>query len=176
MKIEQIMTGDVKFLSSVSNLDQAAQMMWEADCGALPVVNEDNKITGLLTDRDIAMAAYTQGQNLLNISVASAMANSIFSCKPGDDVQQALEIMGNQQIRRVPVVDDDDKVVGIVSLNDIAIACKQNRKAIPAPALADTLAMICDHREIQEEPVSETTEEAADEKASDAEGLATAAA
>jgi CBS domain-containing protein len=94
--------------------------MWEGDCGALPVVDHDGRALGMLTDRDICMAAYTQGRALNEIAVSSAMSNHVFSCRASDSLRSLMTAMAAHQVRRVPVVDESDKVIGIVSLADIA--------------------------------------------------------
>jgi len=161
MNIDNIMSRDVKSLSSSANLNQAAQIMWEADCGALPIMDDNNKLTGMLTDRDILMAAYTQGAKLADISVDSAMAKVTFTCKANDDIQQALDTMQSKQIRRLPVVDDEERLIGILSLNDAGIAFK-NKLGVKADQVASALASICEHRQAEEprEPGSETIESA----------------
>jgi CBS domain-containing protein len=97
--------------------------MWEHDCGVVPVVGEGNgtaRLVGMLTDRDICMAAYTQGATLRDIPAARAMARQVFSCRPTDSLAVALRIMRTNQVHRLPVVDADDRVVGILSLADVA--------------------------------------------------------
>jgi CBS domain-containing protein len=131
-------------------VNRAAQIMWEADVGCVPVVDAENRVVGMITDRDIAMAAYTQGRALEAISVESAMATQVYTCSPGDDVSSAEERMQKFQVRRLPVVDSAAKLVGIVSMNDIAREAAQEKGArkpqVRLDEVALTLAQICQHR------------------------------
>jgi CBS domain-containing protein len=102
------------------SLSRAAQVMWDADCGAVPIVDEEGRLVGMLTDRDICMAAYTRGLPLSELSVSSVMSTSLHSCKPGDSLRSLMDAMAEHQVRRVPVVEEDGKLVGIVSLADVA--------------------------------------------------------
>jgi CBS domain-containing protein len=97
--------------------------MWEHDCGVVPVLGEGNgtaRVVGMITDRDICMAAYTQGRRLEEIAVSSAMSREVLSCRPTDALAVALKIMETNKLHRVPVVDQEDRIVGIISLADIA--------------------------------------------------------
>jgi CBS domain-containing protein len=123
MKVEQLMTRNVETCRSTDTLNRAAQIMWEHDCGVVPVVAPGNgaaRIVGMITDRDICMAAYTQGQRLADLPVSSAMSHEIFSCRPTDALAVVLKVMETNQVHRLPVVDQDDHVVGLVSLADVA--------------------------------------------------------
>jgi predicted transcriptional regulator len=102
------------------SLNEAARQMWEHDCGALPVVDDDGKVVGIVTDRDVCMAAYTQGQRLDAIPVESAMAKQVACCHPDETIEAAEELMKGLQVRRLPVVDGDGHPLGVLSLNDLA--------------------------------------------------------
>lgn len=120
MRIQDIMSTPVVTCRPTETLDHAARLMWDDDCGALPVVDEEGRITGILTDRDVCMAAYTTGRALREIPVSVAMAREVFSCRPGDSVVAAERLMSAKQIRRLPVLDDDRRPLGMISLGDIA--------------------------------------------------------
>lgn len=119
-RVRDVMTKDVLSCSTSDNLSRAAQLMWEADCGAVPVVEEHGMLVGMLTDRDICMAAYTRGRALSEISVPSAMSGIVYSCKATDTLRSLMDAMATHQIRRLPVVADDGQLIGIVSLADVA--------------------------------------------------------
>jgi CBS-domain-containing membrane protein len=106
--------------SPIDSLDQAARLMWEFDCGAIPVVDAEGVVAGIVTDRDACMAAYTQGKSLKDIPVAEAMARQVFCCRPDDSVQTVERLMEAKQIRRLPVVDAEKRPLGVISLGDIA--------------------------------------------------------
>jgi len=154
MRIEQLMNKDVGTVTADQSLDEAARILWERDCGSVPVVSEDGarRVVGMLTDRDICMAAYTQGSRLNGIPVRSAMSSAVQTCRPGDTVEDAEAILRRAQVRRLPVVDDSDQLVGIVSLSDLACAAARRqghkRPATGEAGVAETLASICRPREV----------------------------
>jgi len=154
MKVAAIMTGDVRVCAPSETLNRAAQLMWENDCGSIPVAEADATVVGMLTDRDICMAAYTQGANLHNLQAVNAMATNVLVCRPDDDLSTAQEIMRKHRVRRLPVVNEDRHLVGIISLSDIG------RAAIEPAAkseVADTLAAVSAPRE--RTPASKATKE-----------------
>ncbi len=147
MNVGQLMTQDVRACRPEDTLDTAAQIMWDNDCGCVPVVDANRRVVGMLTDRDICMAAYTQGGPLRALLASSAMAKKVFSCKPEDTLEAAEEIMRANQIRRLPVVDAEGRLLGIISLNDIAREAERERtrrrKEVTTDEIGLTLAAIC---------------------------------
>jgi CBS domain-containing protein len=147
MKVREIMSREVATCRPQDSLNEAAHRMWEHDVGSLPVVDDDGLPIGIITDRDVCMAAYTQGGALSELLVGAAMAQGLVSCKPGDGVDKAEERMHAHQVRRLPVV-DKKKLVGIVSLNDLALAASDKRgSAITFGQVGKTLAGVCRHRQ-----------------------------
>jgi CBS domain-containing protein len=140
MKVADLMTRKVLYCHEDASANTAAHLMWETDCGSIPVVGEGLKLTGIVTDRDICMAAYTQGLPLTSIRVSSAMAHKPTSVHPSDDVAVAHQKMRDHQIRRLPVVDTDGALCGILSLCDLARAAK-GREGLEAD-VGKTLAAI----------------------------------
>ena len=126
MKVEQLMTKDVRACRPSHPLNCAAQILWEYDCGIVPIVDEEGlgKVVGTLTDRDICMAAYTQGRNLSEMQVDLAMARKVYSCTPAATLEEAMEKMREAQVGRLPVVDEAGQLLGMISLADIAHAAK----------------------------------------------------
>ncbi len=120
MNVEQIMNRNVKSCHPGDSLNLAAQLMWENRCGAVPVVDGESKLVGFLTDRDVCMAAYTQGKPLAAMQVDSAMARKVTSCHGDDDLEFAMRLMGEKGLRRLPVAGSDGKLLGILSLDDLA--------------------------------------------------------
>ena len=120
MKVEDVMTRNVESCGVNQSLSAAARIMWEKDCGCVPVVDPDGRCVGMLTDRDICMAAYTQGQPLWAISVSSAMSHVVHGCLPGDSLSRAELLMRAHQVRRLPVMGFDGQLIGILSLADLA--------------------------------------------------------
>jgi CBS domain-containing protein len=120
MKVEQIMNRNVKSCRPQDSLNKAAQIMWDEPCGAVPVVDDQRKPVGFLTDRDICMAAYTQGKPLEQLRVETAMARRIVSCIGEDDLGSAAGLMREHRTRRLPVIDKGGALVGLLSLDDLA--------------------------------------------------------
>jgi CBS domain-containing protein len=122
MRVEHLMTKDVCTCRPSTSLNEAAQMLWEADCGLGPVVDEDGsgRVVGVLTDRDVCMAAYTQGRSLCELRVDHAMAHEVVSCAPTDDLETAAGQMREARVRRLAVVDDARQLLGVLSLSDVA--------------------------------------------------------
>jgi CBS domain-containing protein len=120
MKVEQIMNRDVKTCAPHDPLNKAAQMMWDTPCGAVPVVDEQCRPVGFLTDRDVCMAAYTQNKPLTELPVELAMARRPVCCGAEDDLDSAAQLMRQHRTRRVPVVDRNGILVGLLTLDDLA--------------------------------------------------------
>jgi CBS domain-containing protein len=146
MKISELMTRTVQVCRASDTLDHAANLMWDHDIGVLPVVDDDGRVIGMITDRDAFMAAYTRGGALRDIPVEVAMARSVVTCGPDDTDTAIAEVMARHKIRRVPVIDEAHRPVGVLSLNDLARTMARGRN-VPATAVAGTLAAICEHRE-----------------------------
>src|SRR5262245_4091481 len=115
MQVKDIMTKRVESCAADHTLDCAARIMWERDCGCVPIVDHENRVVGILTDLDICMAAYTKGLPLSAIQAGEAMSQQIFTCSPHDDIREAERQMESKQIRRIPVVDGERRLIGMVS-------------------------------------------------------------
>lgn len=144
------MTREVRTCRPDDSLHAAAKVMWDCDCGCVPVVDDDRRVIGMLTDRDICMAAYTQERPLSSLRVSDAMSKEVFACSPGDPVSTAEEVMRTKQVRRLPVV-EDGRLAGIVSLNDLSLTAARptrrgKKKEITTSEVGETLAAIGVHR------------------------------
>lgn len=115
-----IMTREVRTCSPDDSLNEAARIMWESDCGAVPVTDASGKLLGVITDRDVCMAAYTRGQPLWACAVRSVMSTPGYSCAATDSIERIADTMREHRIRRLPVTDSDGRLIGIVSLADLA--------------------------------------------------------
>lgn len=138
MKVSELMTREVKSCIERDSLQKVAKVMWDNDCGCVPVVDEENSVTGVVTDRDICMAAYTQGVPLYGIQVQTAMARTVVCCTENDDLATAEELMRQNQVRRLPVVNREGRLVGILSINDIAREAGKERAAGAKLEVGDT--------------------------------------
>lgn len=104
------------------SLDVAARLMWAGDCGCIPVVDDAIRPIAMITDRDACMAAHFQGKPLRDIEVREVMSGAVTTCREDDDTAVAHDLMREHQLRRLPVVDGDGLLVGIVSLADLTRA------------------------------------------------------
>jgi len=151
MRVQDLMTQKVHSCRADDSLETAAQMMWEHDCGCIPVCTRGNngtsKMIGVITDRDICMHALFQGKALRDLHVSDAMAKDVRVCHPGDSFAQAEKTMQDGRIRRLPVIDEKGALVGMISLADLAqLAARERtrpRKDITETEIGDTLATIC---------------------------------
>lgn len=150
MKVEDVMTKDVQSCGPETNLADAAMRMWRNDCGVLPVVADGGKVVGMITDRDICMAAATKHRDPANIRVSEATSGKVYSCSPDADIHEALKIMREKQVRRLPIIrSEDGKLVGILSMNDVALREQGGAKAeLSAEDVEQTLRGICAHHEL----------------------------
>jgi CBS domain-containing protein len=150
MKVKEVMTANPKVCTLTDNLAAAASLMWDNDCGFLPVVAEGGKVVGLITDRDICMAANLKGRSLSNIAVEDVISGKIFACQPEEDIHTALKTMQENKVRRLPVVAADRTLKGILSMNDVVLKAKETgEKGAPDLSYADvvnTFRSICEHR------------------------------
>jgi CBS domain-containing protein len=119
MQLSQIISHDVKTISPEASIRDAAMCMREADIGALPVC-DGQKLVGMITDRDIAVRAIAQGEDPEQCRVSDAMTSDVIYCYEDEDVEQAVKIMEQKQLRRLPIVNRDKQLVGILAQADIA--------------------------------------------------------
>jgi CBS domain-containing protein len=146
--VQDLMTKNVVFCRPDDTLAFAAARMWEADCGVMPVLRHDNALVGMLTDRDICMASLFRGRSLDAIAVGEAMAKHVAFVHPGQNVDVAARLMADLKVRRIPVVDTEEQLLGIVSIGDIAReSVRQNSRMDRGNVRPiDTLAAICQPR------------------------------
>jgi CBS-domain-containing membrane protein len=144
------MTRQVQSCRPDDTLERAAQLMWDHDCGSLPVCSGDGAATavGMITDRDIAMCAMFHPKPLRELPVSEAMSRQLRVCRPGDSLAEAEKTMRDAKIRRLPVVDQEGRLVGLISLADLAQEAARERTAnaqeITETEVGDTLAAICE--------------------------------
>ena len=118
MKVKQAMTSEVRVASPDQTIREAAQLMAELDAGALPVAESD-RLVGMITDRDIVVRAVAQRRSV-DTKVAAIMSKEVLYCFDTDEIDDVTRNMGKARVRRLPVVNRDKRLVGIVSLGDVA--------------------------------------------------------
>lgn len=158
MKVQDVMSSEVKTCRPEQSLAAAATMMWEYDCGALPVVNESNQVLGMITDRDIAIAAGTKGRCASEIAINEVISGKVIAASLDDDVHAALRTMRHEKVRRLPVTNREGMLQGILSINDVVLRAEEE-KGRHHPELnyedaMSTVKAICEHRPAQHATVS----------------------
>lgn len=149
MHVHEIMTRQAQSCRPEDTLERAAQLMWSSDCGCIPVCVGDgvHRVAGMITDRDICMSALFQGKALKDLRVESAMSKSVETCRSSDSLAQAEKIMRSARVRRLPVLDEQDSLVGMISLADLAREAAseppKRKREISESEVGDTLAAIC---------------------------------
>jgi CBS domain-containing protein len=153
MKVKDVMTKKVKTCAPETDLSAVAMSMWMRDCGVLPVVDDKGQVVGMITDRDVCIATGCRRRDPATILVSEVMARQVYSCSPEADLCEALQIMQQKQVRRLPVIDSAGRLCGVLSMNDVALKVRPDAKA-PEPGAQEihaTLKSICAHRAKLEE-------------------------
>lgn len=141
MIVRDIMKREPRTCTPDTTVAEAAHLMWEADCGVLPVVDE-GELVGIVTDRDMYIALATKNERAAVLRVGAVATADVVTCQPDEDVRLALEAMGRTRVRRLPVVGPSRTVVGMLSLNDIILALGKD-STLESGAVVDTLKSIC---------------------------------
>lgn len=147
MTARTLMSAPVHTCQPDTNLATVAQLMWDHDCGFVPVVDAEGHVAGVVTDRDICIASATRHLRPARIPAAEAMSSAVYACLPDDRLDDVLATMSTHQIRRLPVIDATGHLLGVVSLNDLVLAV--GRKGAPtATTVVAAMAGICGRRPV----------------------------
>jgi CBS domain-containing protein len=150
MKVRDVMATVVHSCRPHTNLAEAAESMWNFDCGSLPVVDHDGKVIGMITDRDICMAVATKGRIASHITVWETMTGKAYTCGEDDEAKAALRTMAAEKVRRLPVADQGGMLRGFLSINDLVLQAGEAKwkgaQALSREEVLDTLKKICGHR------------------------------
>jgi CBS domain-containing protein len=153
MKVEDVMTHDPQCCRPDDDLATVANVMWDLDCGCVPIVGDGHRIAGMITDRDICMAAMLNGKPLHELRVENVMAKSIVTAKLGDPLRDVHTLMRRSKVRRLPVTDEAGKVLGLISLHDIArAAARERRRFFPSVRMKDVALTLVDITEPTPKP------------------------
>ena len=150
MKVQDMMSKPVTTCAMQDTLNTVAQKLWDLDCGALPVVDPDQRPVAVITDRDVCMAAFTTGKPLDDLRVMGSMSKQIWTCRAQEEVNSAALRMAKHGVRRLPVVDAEGRLVGMLSLNDLATAAAKEPPQKLTAATADAMRVlqaVCAHRQ-----------------------------
>jgi CBS domain-containing protein len=158
MNVKEAMTAQVKVCRPETSLDEIARLMWETDCGAIPVIAEDHKPIGIVTDRDIAMAAMHNHQPLWDIQASKVIqGQEPCCCSHKESLESCLETMERHKVRRLMVTDDRGALCGILSMGD-AVSCTNQQKAswgktsVSAEPVLDMLRQVSGHNSSSDRP------------------------
>lgn len=154
MKVQEVMSENVATCAADSNLAAAAALMWNADCGVLPIVADGGKVIGVVTDRDIAIAVGTRAQRAAEIPVREVMSQQVYTCALDEDIHAALKTMRREKVRRLPVVNEEGALAGILSINDVALHAEHfnghKTTTLSYDDVVSTLKAVCEHRHAAE--------------------------
>lgn len=142
MHVSDLMTSKPVTCMSEESLDAATGLMWFHDVGALPVVDALGVLVGMITDRDVALAVHRKKVTLGQIPVSDVMSGNVYSCQAGDTIRHVEELMRRHRVRRVPVVDEHNCPVGMLSLADLARGASDNLHLVQARELARVLSAL----------------------------------
>jgi len=130
MKCGEVMTKDPVCSLPNTPVKKVAQLMKRENIGSIPIVEDEQTRTlvGIVTDRDLALKIVAKGRDANATKVGKVMTRQVVTCRAEDDVQKALDVMANNQLRRIPIVDDDNRIVGIIAQADVATRLNQPEK------------------------------------------------
>ena len=142
MLVQDLMTKPAKTCRGDANLAEAAAVLWSTGCGALPVVDQQLKLIGIVTDRDICMSVGTTNRRPSDVAVSEAMCRDVAFCHPEDDIHCALMMMRARKVRRIPVVTFEGKVAGILSISELLLHARHDDGSRPELSEADILSTL----------------------------------
>jgi CBS domain-containing protein len=119
MKVREVMTQSAVCCKPNTNVGAAVELLWVRNCGMLPVVGNDQKLLGVVTDRDICIAMGTRNRLPADLTVGEIATQKVFTCRPDDEIHEALQTMAEKQVRRLPVVNKEGVPQGMLSMDDI---------------------------------------------------------
>ncbi|HEX5704787.1 MAG TPA: CBS domain-containing protein [Pyrinomonadaceae bacterium] len=128
MTCSEVMTKNPKTCAPTDFVEKAAQLMKSEDVGPIPIVGSDGKLEGIITDRDIVLNVVAEGQDPKTTKIADVMSTDLITCTAEGDIEETLELMEDNQVRRIPVVDASGRLVGIISQADIATRLDDSEK------------------------------------------------
>jgi CBS domain-containing protein len=144
MLVKSIMTSQVRSCSLRSTVAAAARIMSNRDCGIVPVLDAQQKLLGVVTDRDVCLAVAIRFRSPDELPVSEVMTTKVYTCSPDDDARAVLSLMKNHAVRRLPVVTADGRLAGLISLDDLVVRADSHKgAAVPDADVFDALKSIC---------------------------------
>lgn len=139
MKVKECMCNNVEYLSTTNTVKECAELMSTKHIGCVPVCDKMNNIVGLVTDRDLILRSIACGKDAIHTPLKDVMSTNVYSCLEDADIEEAQKIMSENQIRRLPIINESKKIVGIVTLGNLC-----TNKNINTNQVGKTLENICD--------------------------------
>ena len=121
MRVEEVMMRTPVCCGPETNLGAATELLWSRNCGMLPIVNAQQKVIGVITDRDLCIALGTRNQLAGEVAVGDVMSGTVYSCRPEDDIHAALDTMAQNRVRRLPVISKEGHLEGILSMDNVVL-------------------------------------------------------
>jgi len=141
MKVRDVMMGTPASCGAETNLGAAVEILWNRNCGFLPVVNAQGKVVGVVTDRDICIALGTRSRLPGEVTVGEIISGKVFACGPDDDLRVALAVMGREKVRRLPVIGGDGKLEGILSMDNVVLHAEAGSPGRPSELSHEDVAV-----------------------------------
>ena len=142
MTVQDVMTTPAVACKPGMNLAEATALFWENGCGALPITSETGELIGIVTDRDICIALGTRNVRSSDLHVQDVAHDHLLSCKRTDDIHTALQRMRDGKVRRLPVIDEDSRLAGIISMDDIVLNAQRNGRTGDAVSYGDAISTL----------------------------------
>jgi CBS domain-containing protein len=145
--VHELMTRRVATVHPATSIEHAAHLMEECDCGALPVVADNSVLVGMITDRDIALRIVARGRDPRKAIVGDCMTERVFACYANESIAECMRQMSRRQVRRMPIVDERGRLVGIVAQGDLARHGGHHRIPEERRAVADVVCAVSEPRQ-----------------------------
>ncbi len=142
MRVRELMKMSPKYCHTNTDLAAVAAMLWSGGCGALPVTGADNKVVGIITDRDICVALGTRNKRPSELTAGQVMSSNVAMCRSSDDIHAALKVMRTRQMRRMPVVGEEGKLEGILCLSDLILYARHDDGSRPDLSYEDVMGVL----------------------------------
>jgi CBS domain-containing protein len=139
MIVQDVMRRSPQYCSPATNLAAVTAQLWACGCGALPVVDGSRKVLGIITDRDICIAIGTRNRRPSELVAEQAMSRQVATCRCTDDIHAALKVMRTRKVRRIPVVDDQGKLEGILCISDLILDARHYDGSRPELSFEDVM-------------------------------------
>lgn len=155
MLVKDLMTKDVSSCRPANNMAELAEVMWNQRCGALPILDDSGRVIGIITDRDICIALGTRNIRASDVLARDVSPARCFTCSPDDDLREALRTMANQEVGRLPVIDEIGQLVGILSMDDVIFRAGGGSSSLSDGEIIDTIAAMREERIHQPDVVTQ---------------------